>query len=75
MTEFTPFPKSTNVDGAHYDAGGRVLTVKFRNGGSYTYADVPPHHWGAMRKADSVGGYLYKHIRGGFKSNRMEDKK
>lgn len=70
--KLTSFPKSSNVDGAHYDAASRTLTVKYKSGGSYTYADVPAHHWNELQKAESVGKYLHAHIKSAYKGSKVE---
>lgn len=39
MTEYKPI-KSSNLEAANYNAGTKVLLVKFRNGTEYCYPNV-----------------------------------
>lgn len=68
------FPNSSNVSAADYDTASKRLTVHYKSGGSYTYADVPSSHWHDMQKASSVGGYLHQHIKPKYKAERVEKK-
>jgi hypothetical protein len=63
--EFIPL-KSSNLDGAHYDPESKALTVKFKSGGTYTYAGVSQAHYDALISADSPGSYLHRKIRSGY---------
>ncbi|MBU3577489.1 KTSC domain-containing protein [Polynucleobacter sp. UK-Kesae-W10] len=54
--------KSSNVHGYHYDPTVRVLTIQFKTGKSYKYADVSPDSMGKLLAADSFGSHLSKHI-------------
>jgi hypothetical protein len=67
-----PF-KSSNLESGHYDSATRRLTIKFKSGGSWHYADVDQKHWEAMQKADSVGGYFHKHIKSAHKAVREDN--
>lgn len=62
---------SSNIDEVGYDEASKALTVKFKNGSTYRYADVAPHHHQRMIEGDSVGGYFHKHIRNDHDSVRI----
>ena len=38
---WTETPDSSNIARYRYDEKGHVLTVEFKNGGTYNYYDVP----------------------------------
>lgn len=40
---------------ARYDPDRRLLTVRFRNGGTYAYEGVPPQDWRALKRNKSFG--------------------
>lgn len=40
---------------ARYDPDRRLLTVRFRNGGTYAYENVPPADWRALKRNKSFG--------------------
>lgn len=47
--------QSSNVVAIGYDPASRTARVRFRNGATYRYADVPPELHESIMKADSVG--------------------
>jgi hypothetical protein len=59
-------PESSNIQEATYVSEGRLLTILFRNGGLYQYADVPTEVWEGFKAASSRGSYLAKCIKGRF---------
>jgi hypothetical protein len=61
---------SSNVASVGYDAATRALEVEFRNGGVYTYRDVPAEVAAGLVAADSVGGYLSRYIKGRYAYGR-----
>lgn len=55
--------KSSQVEScAHH---GDTLTVKFKNGGTYSYHGVSADTFAALNKAESFGSHFAKHIKGG----------
>lgn len=62
--KFTPVT-SSNLDGVHYDATSKTLTVKFKNGATYHYHQVTPDHYEGLISAKSPGSYMHSHIKGG----------
>ncbi len=63
--------KSSNVEAIGHD--GDALHVKYKNGGTYTYAGVPESMFHNARSADSVGKYLGANIRGKFEHTKLEE--
>lgn len=53
---------SSNVEGYHYDAAGKALTIKFKTGKSYTYSDVPQAAVDELVGAPSFGVHVSRHI-------------
>lgn len=59
--------KSSNIEAVGYDAEKKILSVKFKSGGTFQYGDVPEGVHKAFVGADSVGSYFHRHIRGNFR--------
>src|SRR5947209_17771600 len=63
---------STNIGSVGYTAEGKVLRVKFTNGGTYDYADVPAEIHAALMAAESKGRHLRAHVIGaGYKATKL----
>ncbi len=73
--KFHELPKSSNIEGIHFDAATGCLSVKFRNGGVYHYDGCKQAHFDEMCGAESAGKYLNKTIKGAFKHRKAEQKK
>jgi hypothetical protein len=69
--KITPTPASSNIAGYHYDAAGARLTVEFKDGKRYRYADVPEEVASEMIEAESIGKYFNEHIRNAFGGIRL----
>lgn len=59
--------KSANVSETEYDTETKKLTVVFKSfkDGSlskYIYSGVPADLWAALKEADSLGGFVNKHV-------------
>lgn len=63
-------PDSTNIARYKYDEKARVLTVEFKNGGTYNYYDVPQAVYDQLNAADSKGQFLARSIKGAFRYAR-----
>lgn len=48
---------------AQYKHREEELTVMFSRGATYTYFNVPLHVWRGLQTADSIGGFVSRHIR------------
>ena len=69
---FSPL-KSSNIEGCHYDEESQTLTVKFKNGGRYSYGGVVKEHYDGLMGAESAGKYLTATIKGAYKHKRLDD--
>lgn len=58
-----PTPQSSNVAGYRYDASARTLHVTYKSGGTYTYKNVPPSVFKALRRNKSVGKTIHKRVK------------
>jgi len=58
----TPCQSSTVV-GHGYDAETERLAIKFKSGGTYHYAGVPPCVAEELAKAESVGSFVARNVR------------
>ena len=48
---------------AQYKHQEEELMIMFNRGATYNYFNVPLHVWRGLQIADSVGGFVSKHIR------------
>lgn len=55
--------ESSHLKSVGYDAESRILTIEFRDGAIYEYADVPPEIHAGLMNAASHGRYFHRHIR------------
>jgi hypothetical protein len=61
----------THID---YNKEDKKLNVVFKNGGKYTYLDVPEDKYKELEKAESIGKYFLSNIRGQFESEKEGEK-
>lgn len=61
--------QSSNLSEIDYD--GSSLTITFRSGHVWKYANVPPEIWEDFQKAESPGGFFHKNIRGVFEGTNV----
>lgn len=61
--------ESSQVDSIGHD--GSTLTVKFKTGGTYQYADVPAETLAAVMVSKSVGAFLHAHIKPKYKATKV----
>ena len=62
---------SSNVRSMAYDPESRRMSVRFRNGGTYFYNDVPLDVFERVRGAESVGGALHNEVKGVYDYRRV----
>ena len=55
--------KSSNIDAAAYDPESQKLSVRFKGGSVYHYAEVPPEKADGLLNADSPGAYFAENIK------------
>lgn len=70
---------SSNLSAIEYYAEGQVLTVRFKGGGLYEYAQVPSEVFELARRTIQAEGSLGKWFAGyvkagGYKFRKVEDK-
>lgn len=53
-----------------YDAGARILRIRFADGEWYRYYDVPSSEHERLLAAESHGRYFQAHIRGRYRYRR-----
>jgi hypothetical protein len=63
---------STVIRAFHYDPVRLELHVVFQSGRRYTYRDVPPETFQAMKAALSKGEFFNTHIRDQFRFVRSQ---
>lgn len=63
--------KSDSIAAVKHDPASRTLTVKFNNGGVYSYAGVSADQHASLMRADSVGTHFHKNIRPNFKATKQ----
>lgn len=64
--------ESSNL--SHVGHDGKDLYVRFKNGGTYKYADVPPEAHDALMNADSKGTHIAKNIVGKYTHTKLDVK-
>lgn len=62
--------ESSHIASIGYDSVSRILEMKFKNGSTYQYHDVPPEHYQGLMEADSKGDYHNQNIKTAFKSRK-----
>lgn len=64
-------PQSSNIARYQYNTDAHVLTVEFKNGGTYAYYDVPEMVFDQMQAAESKGQFLAQNIKGVYRYARV----
>ncbi len=70
--------QSSNVEAVGYSKAKRLLEVAFlpqkegQTAAVYQYRGVPPEVAAGLKKADSVGKYLAKHVKGVYPFERVK---
>ena len=67
----TKIARSSNIAEVGYDPEQKHLEIKFHDGGTYRYHDVPASTHADMMKAKSAGGFVAEKIRGKFRTERV----
>lgn len=62
---------SSSVSCVGYSSETRVLGVEFRRGGRYAYWGVPEDEHVALMRAESIGLYLNRFIKGKYEHRRF----
>lgn len=64
-------PESSNIARFRYDDKTHVLTVGFKNGGTYNYYDVSQKVFDDMKRAQSKGEFLARKVKGIYRYARV----
>lgn len=62
---------SSNISTIRYEDELMILEVKFHNGGTYQYYDMPNHVAAALQAADSKGAFLASDIKGNYRYSKV----
>lgn len=62
---------SSNVESVGYDPEKKELRIKFKSGGTYSYAEVPKTVYESLMASDSKGAFVASAIRGRFKHGKV----
>ncbi|KKM06703.1 hypothetical protein LCGC14_1741290 [marine sediment metagenome] len=68
--------ESSNIEAVGYDEQKEELFIEFKNKGentTYKYRGVPSKKYDSMVKADSVGRFFHKHIRGLYTFKKLRN--
>lgn len=68
------FTNSSFLASCQYDEEKQLLTVIFRNGKEYQYADVPKEVFEEFKDAESAGIYFSSQIKNKYQAPKKEEK-
>jgi KTSC domain len=71
MTADTFTLASSNLDGGAYDPDTKMLIIRFKNGGEYSYSNVPEDVVEGLKSAGSPGRYFAAYIKTAYSYTRM----
>jgi hypothetical protein len=64
--------RSSAIDAIGYDDSTGTLVVRFKDGGTYEYSDVPKTRYVELMTASSLGSYFDRFIRkGGYRWRKI----
>lgn len=64
---------SSNIAAIAYDANTQVLGIRFTNGRTYTYPDVPADVATQFRDSESKGKFFFANIRNKFAHTEAQE--
>ncbi len=65
---------SSNISSIGYDSQNKILEVRFHNGSTYQYFDVPAYLHSQLMNANSHGSFLHLYIKsGGYAYRRLDE--
>ena len=70
MPDYQPVYGSSIISGVAYHEPSRDCFVRFCNGESYVYHDVPPEVWEQLLHSPSKGKFVNLQLRRGYKYER-----
>ncbi len=63
--------QSSNIDSIAYDEATKTAYVKFNNGSSHSYADVPKDLFEQFSSAESKGSFFNESIKNSFTASKL----
>lgn len=63
--------KSSNIKSTSYNKETEDLVIEFKGNSKYEYANVPENVWNYLKKADSIGKYFAKKIKGYYQYKKL----
>lgn len=65
------FVDSSNIEAIGYDENTRELWIRFLEGGTYLYSNVPLATYEDIMRADSKGSYLNREVKPNYQYRRV----
>ncbi len=72
MVSLTPIEGSSTIEAQGYDPASQTLAIRFKSGGVYHYAGIPPDLAEEFQSADSPGSFHARNIRGAYEHVKLE---
>lgn len=63
--------ESSNIAAVGYDVDEMELRVQFKDGSTYSYADVPQQEFNSLVSSESVGRTFYATIKGRYVTTKL----
>ena len=63
---------SSTIEAMRYTPDTGVLEIRFKSGGTYSYADVPQEIASGLAEADSPGKYHHANIKGAYAVTKQD---
>ena len=57
---------SPNVERTYYSKTEKTMQVEYKNGNKYRYTEFPLELWNELIKAESIGSFLHRYVKGCF---------
>lgn len=64
-------PRSSNLAEIQYDSDANTLTISFKDGRAWEYANVPQSVYMGLQNAQSAGSYFWKNVRGVYNETEV----
>ena len=72
--ELVPIAGSSQLESSGYDLTTQTLAVRFKSGGAtYHYSGVPPEVVDEFGRAESMGSFLHRNIKGTYEFEKIPD--
>ena len=64
--------ESSNVNAIGYNENNQEVYIRFNNGTTYKYSNVPIQEFEGLKNAPSIGSYLHRNIKGSYPYERVD---